>query len=148
MKNIEEPCVGVNRNRTWYKFTIQPSHKLIRTTLKIESHSRGEPTQTIWYLRTRTRKHLNEVCDPTGTRTPNLQLRRLLLYPVELSDHLVFTRCDCGSCRVASWISFLIARTAPLIGLPAVFQGQLSLEGVLHIRKPNFARRSGNASFP
>ncbi len=25
-------------------------------------------------------------CDPTGTRTPNLQLRRLLLYPVELSD--------------------------------------------------------------
>ena len=88
MENIEEPCVGGNRNRTWYMFTIQPSHKLIRTTLKIESHSRGEPTQTTWYLRTQTRKHLNEVCDPTGTRTPNLQLRRLLLYPVELSDQL------------------------------------------------------------
>jgi hypothetical protein len=25
-------------------------------------------------------------CDPTGTRTPNRQLRRLMLYPVELSD--------------------------------------------------------------
>ena len=25
-------------------------------------------------------------CDPTGTRTPNPQLRRLMLYPVELSD--------------------------------------------------------------
>src|SRR5687767_4403187 len=26
--------------------------------------------------------------DPTGTRTPNRQLRRLMLYPVELSDHV------------------------------------------------------------
>ncbi len=26
--------------------------------------------------------------DPTGARTPNRQLRRLMLYPVELSDHV------------------------------------------------------------
>ena len=26
------------------------------------------------------------ISDPTGTRTPNPQLRRLMLYPVELSD--------------------------------------------------------------
>ena len=26
--------------------------------------------------------------DPTGTRTPNRQLRRLMLYPVELSGHV------------------------------------------------------------
>ena len=34
------------------------------------------------------------LCDPTGTRTPNRQLRRLMLYPVELSDpvhHFLFT---------------------------------------------------------
>ena len=30
-------------------------------------------------------------CDPTGTRTPNRQLRRLMLYPVELSDLKRFT---------------------------------------------------------
>ncbi len=28
--------------------------------------------------------------DRTGTRTPNLQLRRLLLYPVELCDQVFF----------------------------------------------------------
>ena len=29
---------------------------------------------------------VNNESDPTGTRTPNRQLRRLMLYPVELSD--------------------------------------------------------------
>jgi hypothetical protein len=38
-------------------------------------------------------QHFN-IRDPTGTRTPNRQLRRLMLYPVELSDpvhHYLFT---------------------------------------------------------
>jgi hypothetical protein len=32
----------------------------------------------------------SEFCDPTGTRTPNRQLRRLMLYPVELSDQIIY----------------------------------------------------------
>jgi hypothetical protein len=29
-------------------------------------------------------------CDPEGTRTPDPQIRNLLLYPAELRDHLCF----------------------------------------------------------
>ena len=31
----------------------------------------------------------NYLCDPLGTRTRNLLLRRQLLYPIELADHLL-----------------------------------------------------------
>ena len=46
-------------------------------------------SQTRCANRTALRPEQYFLSDPTGTRTPNRQLRRLMLYPVELSDQSI-----------------------------------------------------------
>ena len=64
-------------NQARYRATLRPELFKSREGIKIFSTS-------------------NFFCDPAGNRTPNRQIRNLMLYPVELPD-LNFKPRNCGA---------------------------------------------------